>query len=152
MISTVKEEVSRAYSAMKVILDQCIRGKSEHKNKAKIWGRVYIAIGLPAAILAAVAGVSALVSTAGRIPAGIIAIISAGLGSAATFLNSQDRQQNHERLASEFEALFQECLGYLEFEVHHEEWLKNTFPQEIVHLRKRCAALLKDQPLKVNAE
>jgi hypothetical protein len=147
MLTGVKEAQDLAYGSISVIMRECEKAASVHREMAKRWSRVYMAIGLPAAVLAAIAGVSALISTAGRIPAGIIAILSAGLGSAAAFLDSQGRQQKHERLAMEFEALRLECIGYAGFELFDEEWLKTHFPQEIVRLRKKCASLLKDRPL-----
>jgi hypothetical protein len=141
-------EAERARRTIHNLTLQCAEEAYRHRKRARIWGRTYIIIGLPAAVLAAVAGVTALASTAGRIPAGIVAIVSAGLGSAAAFLDSQGRQAKHDRLANEFQALAIESGGFYEFEVFNEEWLKTRFPVEIVRLRKEYAALLKDQPLK----
>lgn len=143
-----EDEIQRARTALMMIWEQCERAREEHAKRARIWGRVHVAIGLPAAILAAVAGVSALISTTGRIPAGIIAIISAGLGSAATFLDSQGRQEKNDRLANGFAILMIECSGYIEVETHQERWMKSTFPREIVRIRKEYYALLKDRSAK----
>jgi hypothetical protein len=52
-------------------------------------------LGLPAAVLAAVAGATGLVSAAGRIPAAIIALVAAGLTAAATFLKSDENQKTN---------------------------------------------------------
>jgi hypothetical protein len=54
---------------------------------AEHWRRVNLWLGIPAASLAAVAGAAALASTAGRIPAGIIALIAAAMGAVLAFLN-----------------------------------------------------------------
>jgi hypothetical protein len=142
-----KDKADRARSAVQNLCSECEGWIKYHSKKAIAWSRVYLVIGLPAAALAAVAGVTALASTAGRIPAGILAIASAGLGSAAAFLDSQGRQEKHDRLSRGFQALFIECQGYLEFETFNEEWLENSFPQEIVRLRKEYVALLTNQPL-----
>lgn len=59
------------------------------------WGRAYYLLGLPAAVLAAVAGATGLISAAGRVSAAIIALVAAGLTAAATFLNSDDNQKSN---------------------------------------------------------
>ncbi|MFI8085293.1 SLATT domain-containing protein [Kitasatospora sp. NPDC086009] len=57
----------------------------------KHWRGVNLSLGLPAALLAALSGTAALVSTAGRIPAGILALASAGLGAILTTVNASHR-------------------------------------------------------------
>jgi hypothetical protein len=71
----------------------------EHRRAMSAWSRTYFFVGLPAAVLAAIAGATALASTAGRIPAGIIALCASGLGAAAAFLDSETRRRTHEQLA-----------------------------------------------------
>jgi hypothetical protein len=96
------DKSDRARSALQNLCSECQGWIKCHSTKAIVWSRVSLVIGLPAAILAAVAGVTALASTAGRIPAGILAIASAGLGSAAAFLDSQGRQEKPDRLSRGF--------------------------------------------------
>jgi hypothetical protein len=68
---------------------------------ARRWGSLYFLVGLPAAVLAAVAGCKpALASTAGRIPAGITALTASALGATATFLDSRTRSEKNENLAA----------------------------------------------------
>jgi len=50
-------------------------------------------VGVPAALLAAVAGVTALASTTGRIVAGIVAVAAAGFGAVAATLNAPKRAE-----------------------------------------------------------
>jgi hypothetical protein len=57
----------------------------------KQWRGVNLSLGLPAAVLAAVSGATALVSTTGRIPAGILALASAGFGAILTTVNASHR-------------------------------------------------------------
>ena len=104
-----QDKSDRARSALQYLCSECEGWIKYHSKKAIVWSRVALVLGLPAAILAAVAGVTALASTAGRILAGIIAIASACLGSAAAFLDSQGRQEKHDRLSRGFQALFIEC-------------------------------------------
>jgi hypothetical protein len=57
-------------------------------NRTRFYSRMYYLLGLPAAILAAIAGATALASTTGRIAAGVIALVSSALSAAVTFLDS----------------------------------------------------------------
>lgn len=65
------------------------------RRTSRWWGRAYYLLGLPAAVLAAVAGATGLISAAGRVPAAIIALVAAGLTAAATFLKSDENQKNN---------------------------------------------------------
>jgi hypothetical protein len=69
---------------------------------AKLWRSVNLFVGVPAAFLAAVAGVTALASTTNRIVAGIVALVAAGLGAVAATLDAskRGRQTLHELAAT----------------------------------------------------
>ena len=45
---------------------------------ARDGGRAYYVVGVPAIVLAAISGISGLATTTGRVPAAIIALVSAG--------------------------------------------------------------------------
>lgn len=60
-------------------------------EQAKQWRSVNLSLGLPASILAAVSGATALASTAGRITAGILALTAAGFGAILTTINASHR-------------------------------------------------------------
>jgi hypothetical protein len=60
-------------------------------SQAKQWRFVNLTFGVPASALAALAGGTALASAAGRVPAGVIALISAALGAVLTTLNASRR-------------------------------------------------------------
>lgn len=60
-------------------------------EQAKFWGSINLWLGVPASVLAAAAGGTALADTAGRIPAGIIALAAAALAAILTVLNSSQR-------------------------------------------------------------
>ncbi len=57
----------------------------------KMWRAVNLTLGLPASTLAAVSGVTALVTTAGRVAAGIIALAAAAFGATLTTVNASHR-------------------------------------------------------------
>ncbi len=57
-------------------------------EQTKRWRTVNWGLGVPASILAAVAGATALAATTGRIVAGILAICAAALGAILTTINA----------------------------------------------------------------
>ncbi|MFJ8197308.1 SLATT domain-containing protein [Streptomyces sp. NPDC096152] len=60
-------------------------------EQTKQWRGVNLILGLPASLLAAIAGTAALVNTGGRVAAGIIALASAGFGATLTTVNASHR-------------------------------------------------------------
>ncbi|QKV77823.1 hypothetical protein [Amycolatopsis sp. Hca4] len=69
------------------------------------WGRAYYLLGVPAVILATIAGATGLATAAGRVAAAVIALVSAGLSAAATFLNSQEQRKASGRLCAAWQEL-----------------------------------------------
>jgi hypothetical protein len=67
-------------------------------TRARIYGSLYIFLGLPAAILAAIAGATALASTTGRLAAGVIALSSSALSAAVIFLDAGDHRDKAAQL------------------------------------------------------
>ncbi|MEV7054387.1 SLATT domain-containing protein [Streptomyces microflavus] len=60
-------------------------------EQTKQWRGVNLGLGLPASILAAVAGTTALVESTGRVAAGVMALASAGFGAILTTVNASHR-------------------------------------------------------------
>lgn len=60
-------------------------------EQAKQWRSINLTLGLPASVLAAVAGATALADTAGRVPAGVLALASAAFGAVLTTINASHR-------------------------------------------------------------
>jgi hypothetical protein len=71
----------------------------------KFWQVIDIVFGLLAATLAAVAGAAGLASTAGRVPAAILALCAAGFVAANQFLGSNDRFEKNRKRRNSWEAL-----------------------------------------------
>lgn len=61
--------------------------------QARNWELVHSVLGLPAAVIAAISGTTGLTATGARVPAAILALISAGLVAAASFLHPQVRAE-----------------------------------------------------------
>jgi hypothetical protein len=61
-------------------------------SRAGRYSSLYVALGLPSAVLAAITGATALASATGRYLAGIIALVSSALTTAVTFLDSAKKR------------------------------------------------------------
>ncbi|MFE5941869.1 SLATT domain-containing protein [Streptomyces sp. NPDC056480] len=60
-------------------------------EEGKRWRATHWALGLPATLLAAIAGTTALVESTGATAAGVLALLSAGLGAVLTTVNAPQR-------------------------------------------------------------
>jgi hypothetical protein len=76
---------------------------------AKIWRAVNLWVGVPAAVLAAVAGVTALASSTGRIAAGIIALAAAAASAVAALLNASQRAETAESTGNKYLGIQQDA-------------------------------------------
>lgn len=74
-------------------------------EQAKYWRAVNLILGVPAAVLAAIAGATALASTTGRMAAGVIALVAAGLSAIATTLNAAQRTEQGQAAGNLYLAL-----------------------------------------------
>lgn len=86
-----------------------------HFNAAVRWGRYHLAIGLPAAVFAAVAGGAAF----GDLPevAGSLAILSTALTTVLTFLKPSEHAENHKAVAGQYLALRNQARMFRELEL-----------------------------------
>jgi hypothetical protein len=87
--------------------------ESEAERQSRLWARraswyssLYITLGLPAAMLAAIAGATALASSTGRYAAGVIALVSSALTAAVTFLDSGKKRDQAAITTSRWEDLY----------------------------------------------
>jgi hypothetical protein len=74
-------------------------------EQAKFWRGVNLVLGVPASALAAVSGATALATTSGRVAAGIVALVSAGLSAIATTLNASQRTEQAQAAGNLYLAL-----------------------------------------------
>ncbi|MFF7638812.1 hypothetical protein [Streptomyces canus] len=90
---------------------ECAEQARKNRSRRRFWRFAHAALGLPAAVLAGISGATGLSSADARIPAAVLALVSAGLSAAITFLKPELHQQAaHARrrayLALEVEARF----------------------------------------------
>ncbi|MER8009622.1 SLATT domain-containing protein [Streptomyces sp. NPDC094149] len=60
-------------------------------EESKRWRAIHLLLGVPATLLAAIAGTTALVESTSRTAAGILALVSSGLGAVLTTVNAPQR-------------------------------------------------------------
>ncbi|WP_329528606.1 hypothetical protein [Streptomyces sp. NBC_01462] len=90
---------------------ECEEQARKNRFRRQLWRFTHAALGLPAAVLAGVSGAAGLSSADARIPAAVLALVSAGLSAAIAFLKPEVHQRAaHARrrayLALEVEARF----------------------------------------------
>jgi hypothetical protein len=71
-------------------------------EQAKRWRTVNLGLGVPASVLAAVSGATALAATTGRIVAGVLALAAAGFGAMLTTMNSSHRMNQASAAANAY--------------------------------------------------
>lgn len=84
------------------IEESCQYSAQSQFEQTKQWRAVNLLLGLPASILAAVAGATALADTTGRVAAGIIALVSAGFGAVLTTVNAAHRMNQASSAANAY--------------------------------------------------
>lgn len=139
-------------SQLSQIVNRANREAGVASGRARAWSSLYFLVGLSAAILAAVAGATALASTAGRVPAGIIALISAGLTAAATFLDSTTRQTSSENLAAGWQVLANDAESNLVVDLENDEWVVQESRVQLQDLAVRERKLLQGKAPDAEAE
>jgi hypothetical protein len=90
-----------------------------HFNAAARWGGYHLCIGLPSAILAAIAGATAF----SEVPevAGALAIFSTALTTVLTFLKPSEHAENHKSVAGQYLALRNAARIFREIELIGQE-------------------------------
>lgn len=79
------------------IITEAQVGARRAQRRAKLWHAVYLSLGFPAAVLAGISGAAGLASTDARVPAAILALLSAGFSAGSTFLRSDARHMTNLR-------------------------------------------------------
>lgn len=136
---------------------RAIRDRAEDKavhegRRAQWWSSLYFVIGLPAAVLATIAGATALASTTSHVAAGVIALTSAGLTGTATFLDSKSRRSTHENLAAAWKVLANDIQVRLIIDIRDDAWLQQSARLYLQELLDRERKLLQGKAPDSEAE
>ncbi len=114
------------------IEEDCTHSAKGHFEAARIWGWCNMGLGLPAVVLGAVAGVSAL--KAMPITAGVLAILGSALTAALTFLKPSDRVSGHHVAGTRYNSLKNRARIFREVELPQE-----TDPKRLTRALKALA-------------
>lgn len=95
--------------------EDCIYSGKGHFNAADRWAHVHLWLGIPAALLAALAGASAWKNQPDLVSA--LAIAASGLTAVLTFLNPQQRHTAHVQAGAKFFAIRDEARVLREVEL-----------------------------------
>ncbi|GGO83828.1 hypothetical protein [Wenjunlia tyrosinilytica] len=100
--------------------DEAERQRRISHRRVAMWGSLDIVLGFPAAVLAAVSGATGLATADARVPAALLALISAGFAAGASFLRSDVRQVANKRSRSAWTAVEAEARLALADEVYRD--------------------------------
>ena len=96
----------KIFKEAKRIEEDCLFSAKGHFCAAQRWASIHLWLGIPAAILAAVAGASALSKFNNHnIIAGIFAIAVSALAAVSTFLNPNEKATNHRYAGDQYNNL-----------------------------------------------
>jgi hypothetical protein len=85
-----REQIDAALAMIARFAAECAQQARLSDRRAKFWGALHLALGLPAAILAGLAGASALGDLFGKTVSGVIALSAEGLSAAIASLGATD--------------------------------------------------------------
>ena len=80
-----RRQIDAAIAKIEEFRDLCAPAAERYERLAAFWGRLHVSLGLPAAVLAAGAGVAALADFSTTV-SGVVALSAAALSAATTFL------------------------------------------------------------------
>jgi hypothetical protein len=104
-----EEVLDRLRVELVELTSDAVRQGAKYQRRARAWLEIDLMVGLSTAILTALAGATGLASTAGRIPAAIMALCAAALTAAVRFLQCSERYEKNRRLCIAWRVLEQEA-------------------------------------------
>ncbi|WP_328351722.1 SLATT domain-containing protein [Streptomyces sp. NBC_00445] len=104
-------------------------------EETKRWRAVHLFLGVPATLLAAIAGTTALVESTGRTVAGILALISSGLGAVLTTVNASQRTTQAAASANAYLEIQTAARQHREIDLNH--WTMHEAREALLALTAR---------------
>lgn len=102
IVSQTKEEIIKEAQRIE---EATIHSAKGHFAAAHLWSGFHFCLGLPTAVLAAVAAASAFLKSDKNIVAGLISTLVAVLSAVTTFLNPNARNAAHLKAGNNYDAL-----------------------------------------------
>lgn len=99
-VSKSKEEILKEAKRLE---ESILYSSKGHFVAAEIWSKFHLWIGIPTAVLAAIAATSAFANQ--DIAAGVVSIVIAGLSAVSTFLNPNEKAATHLNAGNSYDAL-----------------------------------------------
>ncbi|MFF0446631.1 hypothetical protein ACFYT4_09495 [Streptomyces sp. NPDC004609] len=75
-----------------LVVEEARIGARRAQRRSKLWNATYICLGFPAAVLAGISGAAGLAAPGARVPAAVLALLSAGFSAGSTFFRADARQ------------------------------------------------------------
>lgn len=118
---------------------------NSYAGKARLWRRFNLVLGLPSALLAALAGVAAFSELVGSVAVGITAFVSAALTATIAFFRPEENRRAGETKAAGYRTLADDVRDFVEIDSLNPEVLADAqyFLQD---LGDRRAAVEKGDP------
>lgn len=111
----MSELISRLAAEAQRIEEDTEHSFKGHYNAAARWARYHLWIGLPSALLAAVAGAAAFKDLPEL--AGALALVSTALTTVLTFLKPSERSEMHKTVAGQYQTLRNQARIFREIEL-----------------------------------
>ena len=140
-----RRQIDAAIAKIDEFKDRCDGAAKRNQGLADLWGRLHVSLGLPAAVLAAVAGVAALADFSQTI-SGVVALSAAALSAGTTFLGGTDRQRAAKAKADALRALATEADNYLSVDAL-DPYHRLDAPYLFKDFNERLAAVRAGHPL-----
>ena len=133
------ERMARLRTEVERLRDEATRQVGRADRRAHLWAVVDVALGLPAALLAAVSGTAGLASSDARVPAAFLALIAAGFSAGVGFLRSDTRRVANKRSRQAWAAVEAEAILVL---THHVYLDREALAQALRSLFDRRGAAM----------
>lgn len=140
-----RQQIDTAISKIADLGEWCRAMATRHRGRARFWGGLHVALGLPAAVLAAIAGVAAL-GNFSRVASGVVALTAAGLSAASTYLDAATRQAAAQQMADSYATLGVEATNYVTVD-GISPYRKLDAPYLFKDFNERLTAVRAGQPL-----
>jgi hypothetical protein len=85
-----REQIDAAIVAIGDFEGECMREARKYRRRGQLWSTLDVVLGVPSAVLAGLAGASALTDLFGSRATGVIALLAAGLSAALAVLKGRE--------------------------------------------------------------
>jgi hypothetical protein len=131
-----EETTEKIIKELKRIEEDALCFSKSHFNAAQIWANWHLWLGIPATVLSAIAGVSALsLFDYHDIVSGILAILVAGITALITFLNPNERAEIHVNAGNAYNQLRNNTR--IVYEIDAESGIITSFTEKLKQLNNK---------------